>query len=446
LAALVRFPSVSADPRFAPQVKLCASWLARHLQQIGLDHVHVFPTPGHPIVYADWLRKPGRPTVLIYGHYDVQPADPYHEWQSPPFDPVVRAGSLYGRGACDDKGQMFAHVKALEVNLRRRGALPVNVRCLLEGEEEIGSPNLLPFLARNRRGLAVDVAVMSDSPMAGPERPAITYAVRGGLGLELTVLGPARDLHSGLYGGAVRNPLQVLCEIVAALHDQQGRIAVPGFYRRVRTVADEERAFMSRNTPPDRDLLRSAGVGRGWGEAGFRLQERTTIRPALTINGLRGGYQGTGGKAIIPASASAKLSFRLVPDQDPDEIERLFVRHLARITPPGVRCSVRRGSSARPAVMERNHPFVHAAVAACVAGFGKTPALLRMGGSIPVVSAFQRLLGVPTVLLGFAPPDARIHAPNEHFPLATFFRAIDSCSRFLHEVRRLFHGAKETRA
>jgi len=436
LQDFVRFPSVSAQPRHAGDVKGCAAWLAVHLRRIGLEHIRVIPTPRHPIVYADWVLSPGKPTVLIYGHYDVQPADPLREWRSLPFEPVVRGQSLYGRGACDDKGQMFAHVKAIEIHLRTRGLLPVNVKCLFEGEEEIGSPNLIPFLKRHRRALAADVVVMSDSPMADADRPAITYTVRGGLGLELTVRGPRRDLHSGLFGGAVRNPLQALCEIIASLHDRRGRVAIPGFYDQVRLWPPEERATMARNGPSDATVLRDAGAAQAWGEEGYTLHERTTIRPALTINGLVGGYQGPGGKAVIPAVASAKLSFRLVPDQDPGEIAALFHRHLARIAPPTVRCTVRTDLAARPALVDRRHPAVLAAAVACAAGFGTAPAFLRTGGTIPVVSAFQKLLGAPTVLIGFAPPGARIHAPDEHFPLPTFFKAIATCTRFLEEVGR----------
>jgi acetylornithine deacetylase/succinyl-diaminopimelate desuccinylase-like protein len=445
LIDFIRFPSVSADPRHAADVRRCARWLAAHLKHIGLDHVRVLPTPGHPIVYADWRRAPGRPTVLIYGHYDVQPADPLRLWSTPPFEPVVRDGALYGRGACDDKGQMFAHVKALESHLRERGTLPVNVKCLFEGEEEIGSPHLLPFLARHRRTLAADVAVLSDSPMADADRPAITYALRGGLGLELTVRGPGRDLHSGLFGGAIYNPLQALCEIIAGLHDRSGRVAIPGFYARVRSWPAEERAFMARSGPADARVLREAGARRGWGEAGYTLHERTTLRPALTVNGVTGGYQGPGGKAVIPAVAAAKLSFRLVPDQDPHEIAALFRRHLARVAPPAVRCAVRVGLAARPALMDRRHSAVRAAAAACAAGFRTEPAFLRSGGTIPVVSTFQEVLGAPTVLLGFAPPGARIHAPDEHFPLPTFFKAIATCRRFLEEIggRRLDRGRGE---
>jgi acetylornithine deacetylase/succinyl-diaminopimelate desuccinylase-like protein len=431
LQDFVRIPSVSAQPRHAADVRRCAAWLAGHMRRVGLEHVRVVATPRHPLVCADWLHAPGRPTVLIYGHFDVQPADPLGEWHTPPFEPVVRGQELYGRGACDDKGQMFAHVKALESYLRTAGRLPVNVRCLFEGEEEIGSPNLKPWLARHRQALAADVAVLSDTRMLAPDRPALTYALRGNLGLELEVRGPRTDLHSGSFGGAVPNPLQALCEIVARLHEDDGRIAIPGFYDRVRRWGDAERDFMARRGPSDAQIVRDAGVSRGWGEPGYSLYERTTIRPALTLNGLSGGYQGPGGKAVIPARALAKLSFRLVPDQDPEEVERLFRAQVVRLTPPTVTTEVRTLSRARPALVDRRHPALRAAAAAYRKGFGAAPVLLRSGGTIPVVNTFQEVLGLPTVLMGFALPDDRIHAPNEKFHLLNFFRGIATCVWFL---------------
>ena len=435
LQEFVRFPSVSADPRHAADLRRCARWLAGHLARIGLEHARVIPTAPSGRLRRLAARA-GRPIVLVYGHYDVQPVDPLPAWTVPPFGAVIRGENLYGRGACDDKGQMFAHVKAIELRLQARGALPVNVKCLFEGEEEIGSPNLISFLRRHRRAMAADVVVVSDTAAAGPDRPALTYALRGALGLELFVRGPRDDIHSGHFGGVVHNPTQALCEIVAGLHTRYGRVAIPGFYDRVRLWPADERAFMARNAPADAAVLRDAGADRGWGEADYTLHERTTIRPALTVNGLTGGYQGPGGKAVIPALASAKLSFRLVPDQDPREVAALFRRHLARITPPTVRCAVRMGLAARPALVDRRHPAVLAAAAACAHGFGTEPAFLRTGGTIPVVSTFKELLGAPTVLIGFAPPGAHIHAPDEHFPLPTFFKAIATCARFLEEVGR----------
>jgi acetylornithine deacetylase/succinyl-diaminopimelate desuccinylase-like protein len=341
---------------------------------------------------------------------------------------------MYGRGASDDKGQLFAHAKALESYLRTFGALPVNVECLFEGEEEIGSPNLSPLIARHRDALAADVAVVSDMRILGPNEPALTYALRGALSLEVEVSGPGQDLHSGTFGGAVHNPLQALCELVSDLHDAGGRVAIPGFYRRVRPASDEERAYLAQKGPTDEQLLRHAQAAEGWGESGYTLYERTALRPALTINGLRGGYQGPGGKAVIPARAAAKLNFRLVPDQDPDEVERLFRRHLARTAPRTVRVRVRTHLKARPAVVSRRHPAVRAAEAAYSQGFGAAPVFLRSGGTIPVVNTFQEVLGVPTILMGFALPDDRMHAPNEKFHLPTFFRGVATCIWLLAEL------------
>jgi acetylornithine deacetylase/succinyl-diaminopimelate desuccinylase-like protein len=434
LKRLVRFPSVSAQSRHAADVRACAGWLAGHLKGIGMAGARVIATPRHPIVYAEWNGAPGRPTVLIYGHYDVQPADPLQEWTTPPFEPAVRGGHLYGRGACDDKGQLFCHVKALEAYLQTAGRLPVNVKCLFEGEEEIGSPNLKPFLERCRRALAADAAVMSDTRMLAADRPALTYSLRGGLGLELEVTGPRRDLHSGTFGGAVHNPLQALCEIIAGLHDAAGRIAIPGFYGRVRLHAPAERAFMERAGPPDAKILADAGVSRGWGEPGWSIYERTTIRPSLAVTGVTGGYQGEGSKAVIPARATAKLNFRLVPDQDPRQIEILVRRHLARVTPPTVRSRVVARLRARPAEIDRRHPVVRAAARAYRCGFGAAPVFLRSGGSIPVVDAFREVLGIPTALMGFALPDDRIHAPDERFHLLNFERGIATCLAFLAEM------------
>jgi acetylornithine deacetylase/succinyl-diaminopimelate desuccinylase-like protein len=434
LKRLVRFPSVSAQTKHAEDVRRCAEWLAGHLKEIGMEGVRVIPTPRHPIVYADWKKAPGLPTVLIYGHYDVQPPDPLKQWTTPPFEPTVRGEHLYGRGACDDKGQLFTHVKALESGLKAAGRLPLNVKVLFEGEEEIGSPNLKPFLQRNAKALAADAAVMSDTRMLGPKQPALTYSLRGGLGMEIEVSGPKTDLHSGTFGGAVHNPLQALCGILARLHDSHGRIAIPGFYDRVRTLDPKERSYMATVGPPDAKILADAGVERPWGERGFTLYERTTVRPSLSICGLTGGYQGEGSKAVIPARASAKLNFRLVPDQDPREIEALVRRHLARLTPPTVRSRVVTHLGARPAEIDRRHPAVRAAAHAYRRGFGAAPVFLRSGGTIPVVNLFQEVLGIPTALMGFALPDDRIHAPNERFFLPNFDRGIATCLAYLEEM------------
>jgi acetylornithine deacetylase/succinyl-diaminopimelate desuccinylase-like protein len=434
LKDFTRFPSISTEPKHAEDVKKCAAWLASHLRQIGLEDVKIMPTARHPLVYAEWQHAPGRPIVLVYGHYDVQPVDPLGEWHSPPFEPTVRDQDLHGRGASDDKGQMFTHIKAMESYLRTTGKLPVNVKCLFEGEEEIGSPNLASFLAHNKDAVSADVAVLSDMWILAPDRPAITYAMRGALSLELEVSGPRNDLHSGNFGGAIHNPLQVLCEIIAGLYGSDGRIGIPGFYERVRPVSIEERVYMAGAGLEDTQVLRDAGISKGWGERGFTHYERIAIRPALTVTGIIGGYQGLGPKAVIPARSVAKLDFRLVADQDPCDIDRLFRQHIARTAPPTVRTAICRHFFAKPVLINRRHPAIIAAEAAYRNGFGVPPLFLRMGGTIPVVSLFQQLLGVPIVLMGFALPDDRLHGPNEKFHLPNFFNGIATSVCFLAEV------------
>jgi acetylornithine deacetylase/succinyl-diaminopimelate desuccinylase-like protein len=329
---------------------------------------------------------------------------------------------------------MFAHVKAIECLLRTNTRLPVNVKCMFEGEEEIGSPHLQSFVTANRTLLHADVAVMSDMPIAGPGQPAITYALRGSLGLELEVSGPRRDLHSGLFGGAVHNPPQALCEIITSLHDRQGRIAIKNVYDNVVPLTSDERSYLSRVSPSDSSFLRDAQAERAWGERGYSVSERTTIRPALTINGISGGYQGVGGKGIIPARAAAKLSFRLVPNQDPYQVERLFRDHIARVTPNTVRAEVRAISWAKPALMEVRHPAIRAAAEAYKAGFGSSPVYLRCGGTIPVVNMFLESMRLPTVLMGFALPNDQMHGPNERFSLVNFYNGIRTSASFLKMV------------
>jgi len=437
LKEFLRFPSVSSQPKLAGDVANCAKWLARHLNGIGLDRVRVIPTPGNPIVYASWLHAPGRPTLIIYGHYDVLPGEPLREWHTPPFTPTLKNGNLHARGAADDKGQLFSHVKALESYLKTGRALPVNVKCIFEGEEEIGSPHLTSFIVRNKRALRADAAVISDTRMLAPDRPAISYAQRGGLRAELEVKGPPHELHSGSFGGAVHNPLQALCEMIARLHDSHGRVAIPDFYDDVRGWGEAERAFMERSGPADEQILRDAKLERGWGESGFSLYERTTIRPALTLNGMSGGHHGPGVKSIIPSRAIAKLSFRLVPDQDPQKVAQLFRDHIERITPPAVRSSVRTFSPIKPALVDRNHPVVRAAALAYKKGFGALPVFLRSGGSIPVVTTFQEVLGCPAVLMGFGLPDDHIHGPNEKFHLPNFYNAIATSIWYLALAAKL---------
>jgi acetylornithine deacetylase/succinyl-diaminopimelate desuccinylase-like protein len=436
LKEFLRFPSVSSQPQRRVDVKKCAHWLARHLQHVGLERVRVVPTRGNPIIYASWLRAPERPTLIIYGHYDVLPGEPIAEWRTPPFNPTVKGQDLYARGAADDKGQLFCHVKALESYLCTAGALPVNVKCIFEGEEEVGSTHLLPFIERNRRALRADAAVISDTKMLAPGRPAIGYAQRGGLRAEIEVRGPKQELHSGTFGGAVLNPVQAACEIISGLHDDRGRVTIPRFYDDVRNWSQKERAYMARTGPSDGKILQEAKVEHGWGEPGYTLYERTTIRPALTLNGIAGGHYGPGVKGVIPTSAVVKLSFRLVPDQNPERIGNLFRRHIDRITPRGAQVSIKIFSPIQPALVDRKHPAVQAAAVAYKKGFGALPVFLRSGGSIPVVNAFKESLGIPTVLMGFGLPDDRIHAPNEKFHLPNFYRGIETSVWYLTAAAR----------
>jgi acetylornithine deacetylase/succinyl-diaminopimelate desuccinylase-like protein len=433
LKHFVALPSVSTQPEHAADVAACAHWLANHLQHVGLHDARVVATGGHPVVLASSLSG-ARRRVLVYGHYDVQPVEPLSAWHSPPFLPSVRGDEMFGRGVSDDKGQLFTFVKAIEAYLRQRKRLPVDLVCLFEGEEEIGSPNLLRVIDRHRRDLACDAAVMADAAMASATRPALVHAMRGALYLELTLKGSRHELHSGNFGGVVLNPLQALCEVVAGLHDDRGRIAVPGFYDRVRPATVKDRRILARTGPSNLSIARNAGITRPWGEAGYSLYERLALRPALTINGIQGGYNGAGSKGVIPNTASAKLSFRLVPDQDPREIDALLRRHLAARMPQAVRAVLRTLSAAKPALVDPRHPALRAAIRACTRAFGVTPALLRSGGTIPALHGFDSLLGVPTVMLGFAPVDANRHAADEKLHLPTFQMAIGAVIALFDEL------------
>ena len=436
LKELLRFPSVSSQSAHAGDLRRCAGWIARHLQNIGMHTVRIFDTPGSPIVYASWLGARDKPTLLIYGHYDVLPGEPLREWETPPFTPTVKGLDLYGRGTDDDKSQLFCHVKALESYLRGANALPLNIKCIFEGEEEIGSTHLLPFIAKNKDALRADAALVSDTKMIGPGKPAISYAQRGGLRAEIEVRGPGQDLHAGTFGGAVLNPIQALCEIIASLHDERGHVAIPCFYDEVRNWSEKERAYMARVGPSDEKILANAGVWRGWGEPGYTLYERTTTRPAVVLNGIVGGHYGPGVKGVIPTRAVAKLSFRLVPDQNPVHIDNLFRAHIALISPKAVQVVLRTTAPIKPAFLDRNHLAVLTAFHAYKKGFGAYPVFLRSGGSIPVVTTFREHLGVPTVLMGFGLPDDRNHAPNEKFHIPNFYRGIDTSIWYIAAAAR----------
>lgn len=422
LQEFCRFPSISTLPAHAPDVRRCAEWLAGHLQGIGLEHAAVLPTAGHPVVYADWLHAgPGAPTVLIYGHYDVQPVEPLHLWETPPFDPRERDGRLYARGASDNKGQIFTYLKSLEALLRTAGGLPVNVRLLIEGEEEQGSPHLEPFIAAHADLLQASVCLNSDSGFFAPGVPSIAVGLRGLAGLEITVRGAQGDLHSGMYGGTVANPIHALARIVAGLHTPDGRVAVAGFYDRVRELPAAERAEWAALPFSEEAYRAELGVPALYGEPGFNTLERAWARPTLEVNGLWGGHTGEGTKTVLPAEAHAKITCRLVPDQVPEEVLGLVRRHVQQHAPPGVTVTVHaERASARPVLLDRDHPALQAAREALAEAYGRPVPLVRLGWTVPVAEIMQRVLGLGSVLLGFALPGENFHAPNEHFHLENF--------------------------
>jgi len=437
LKDFLRIPSVSTHPHHREDLRRCARFLADELERIGLRNVAVNPTAGHPIVTAEWLEAPGKPTVLLYGHYDVQPAEPFELWESDPFDPQVRGDNLYARGSTDDKGQVWLHVKALEAHLRENGRLPVNVRLVIEGEEEVSSENLETYLESHREELAADVVVISDTSMFDYERPSIGYALRGMAYMEIRIEGPNKDLHSGVYGGAVPNPLNVLSGILAELVDGDGRVTVPGFYDDVVILEGEEREALAALSFDEEGFAGKLGLPEVTGEKGFSALERLWARPTLDVNGLLGGFTGEGSKTVIPSKAMAKVSMRLVPDQDPDKIVRSFTDYVKALAPPSVKVEVICHGTGKPVLTARNHPAVTAAHAAITKGFGKEPVYIREGGSIPVVAMFEEILGLPTVLMAFGLPDCDAHAPNEKFHLPNFYRGIDSAAWFYEEYGRV---------
>jgi acetylornithine deacetylase/succinyl-diaminopimelate desuccinylase-like protein len=436
LKDFLRIASVSTQAEHRSDVMRAADWLRNRLSEAGFPRAEVFATEGHPIVYAEWLAAgPGAPTVLVYGHYDVQPSDPLALWRTPPFEPTVIGDDLFCRGASDNKGQLYTHVKAVEAFKETRGAPPVNVKCIFEGEEEIGSVHLAPFVTENRDLLAADVVVISDTHILAEDVPVIVYALRGIAYVEVEVTGPARDLHSGLYGGAVHNPINALCAMIAGLHDEQGRITVPGFYDAVRPLDDQERAELAR-IPFDREAwLAEAGVTTDWGETEYTIIERTGARPTLDVNGIWGGYIEPGAKTVLPSKACAKISMRLVPDQRPAEIGRLLAEHLQRIAPPTVTVAVRDLHGGEGVIMRRDSAEMKAALQAYEAGFGVRPLFVRGGGSISAVATFHKVLGIDTILMGFGLPDDNLHAPNEKIHLPNLYRGTETVIRFLQFLK-----------
>lgn len=434
LKSLLAIPSVSALPEHASDVKRCADWCADEMRRIGLANVHLIDTPGYPVVYGDWLGAPGAPTILFYGHYDVQPVDPLNLWQSPPFEATVRDGEIFARGAADDKGQVFMHFKAIEAHMKQNGRLPVNIKIILEGEEEVGSLNLDDVVRSHKRELTADVVVISDSAMFARGIPSICYGLRGLVYFQIDLRGSSTDLHSGSFGGALANPAFVLAQIIAQMKDRSGRVKIPGFYDDVRPLRDEERNAWAALPFNDKQYRKDFGVPKLFGETGYTTLERTWARPTLEVNGLLSGFTGEGAKTVLPAVAMAKISMRLVADQNPDKIADLFEAYVRKVTPKTVGLKITRMQGGKPWMTGYDNPYVQAAARAIERGFGKPPVFTREGGSIPVVSTFQEELGVPSVLFGVGLPDENAHAPNEKLDVSNFHNGVIASAYLYDEI------------
>ncbi|HEY2931301.1 MAG TPA: dipeptidase [Acidobacteriota bacterium] len=436
LKSFLRIPSISTDPNHRKDVRQCAEFVVEELKDIGFKDAHVYDTPGHPIVFAQWLEAPGQPTVLFYGHYDVQPVDPLDLWKSPPFEPDIRNGEIYARGSADDKGQVFMHFKSLEAHLKNTGRLPVNVKLLIEGEEECGSVNLDNFIEKHREMLKADLVLISDTPMFARGVPSICYGLRGLVYFQLDLVGTSTDLHSGSFGGAVANPAYVLSKLLAEMKDESGHITIPGFYDDVRPLTERERREYA-SLPFDPDKFRAEiGAPQLWGEKGFSPLEQIWARPTFEINGLLAGFTGEGAKTVIPARAMAKVSMRLVPDQDPEKIAKLFENHVTKVCPKTVELKITRMHGGKAWLAPIDHPAMQAASRAYEKGFGKKPVFVREGGSIPVVATFAELLKVPSVLIGIGLPDENAHAPNEKLDLGNFQGGILSTAHLYQELAK----------
>ncbi len=434
LMEVLRIPSVSTDPSRAGEVKRAAEWVKARLDRAGCTRTEIFKTHRHPVVYGEWLDAPGAPTVLVYGHYDVQPEDPVDLWTTPAFQPTIRDGRLYARGACDDKGQFIIHVNALEAFLKAEGSAPINVKFLIEGEEEIGSPNLEPFIAAHKDLLACNAVVVSDTAMFDKKLPSIVHGLRGLCYIQVDVRGTARDLHSGTFGGAVINPAFALAHIIAGLKDAKGKIKIPGFYDKVRKLTAAERKAMRRLPHTDTAFKKSIGAKDLFGEPGFTTLERIWARPTLEVNGIWGGFQGDGAKTVIPAVAHAKISMRLVPDQKPKEIVAKVTAAIKKLAPKSVEVKVTHIHSGEAWLADTDHKALRAAASAVKRAFGKSPVFTREGGSIPVVATFARVLRVPSVLMGIGLHDDNLHAPNEKIDLDNFFNGNEAAVYLMEEL------------
>ncbi|MFN5942459.1 MAG: dipeptidase, partial [Bacteroidota bacterium] len=418
-----------ADSQYKGDVARCATAVKDSLLQAGCTHAEICPTDGHPIVYGEIIIDPAKPTVLVYGHYDVQPADPLDLWHSGPFEPVIKEGKIFARGACDDKGQMFMHVKALEV-MAKTNTLPCNVKLMIEGEEEVGSSNLGMFLENNKEKLKADIVLVSDTSMISMEHPSLETGLRGLAYMEVEVTGPNRDLHSGVYGGAVANPINILCKMIASLHDENNHITIPAFYDKVDNLSDAEKAALN-NAPFDlQEYKNELGVADVWGEKGYSTLERTGTRPTLDVNGIWGGYTGEGAKTVLPSKAFAKISMRLVPHQNSDEIAAIFQQHFESIAPASVKVKVTPHHGGEPVVTPTDSKAYQAAAKAIQTTFGKEPIPTRGGGSIPIIALFEKILGLKTVLMGFGLDNDNIHSPNEKYDVANYFKGIETIPYF----------------
>ncbi len=425
LVEFLKIPSISADTKHKDDVLRAAQWLSAELTRIGLTGVEIVPTKGHPVVYGEKIVSENAPTILIYGHYDVQPVDPLNLWNSPPFEPVIKDEKIWARGSCDDKGQLYMHVKAIEAMIAS-DQLPCNVKVMFEGEEEVGSVNLGEFLDAYKAKLGADVILVSDTSIIANDVPSITTGLRGLCYMEVEVVGPNKDLHSGVYGGAVANPCNILCTMIASLHDENRHVTIPGFYDDVDEVSAEERKQMNKAPFVEADYKKELNVDALLGEEGYTTLERTSIRPTLDVNGIWGGYTGEGAKTVLPSKANAKISMRLVPHQDPDKITKLFTDHMVSIAPPSITIKVTPHHGGQPAVTPTDTVEYKAASKAMEKSFGKEPLPQRSGGSIPIVALFESVLGVKTVLLGFGLDSDDIHSPNEHYGLFNFYKGIET--------------------
>ncbi|MBN2572633.1 MAG: dipeptidase [Ignavibacteriales bacterium] len=437
LKDLLRIPSISSQEENKNDMIRCANFIAEKMRIIGLENVNTFETEGHPLVYGEWLHAPNKPTILIYGHYDVQPVDPLDLWDNPPFDPIIKDGKIWGRGTSDDKGQWFMHMKSIEAFLKVKGELPVNIKFLLEGEEEIGSPNLTKFIPKNKNLLKSDCVLISDTSMYAPGIPTITYALRGLTYMEVEVIGPNRDLHSGSFGGGVANPINELAKIIAQLQDKKGKIKIPGFYDDVLKLTQKERDNFKRLKHSDKEFAKELGVNQLQGEEGFTTLERLWARPTLDCNGIVGGYTEKGAKTVLPSKASAKISMRLVPNQDPKKIAKLFEKFVKSIAPKSVKVNVWDLHGGFPLLSPLNDKAIIAAAKATERSFGKKTVFTREGGSIPIVVEFMKQLKTTPVLMGLGLDSDNIHSPNEHFSLESFKIGIISSIYFIEEYSKI---------